>query len=318
MDKVNSIMNIMQSINYGFLDKNGNNIFDNEEVEYIFNSAYYLLSPEELLEKKVGVCWDQVELERKLFSEANIKIETYFIFIDDKKNLPSHTFLVYYTDNKVYWFEHSWYDEQGIHEYKSLNELLNDVEIKFRKSSENEVETGLDIHIYKYKKPNYNITCDQFYEYIYTQEEIYNYKLKKASIDDLDKLKYYKLKTIMDFSKYLSDKEMNKINNYINETISTFINQYSMIVYNKKNIGSVLIRKIEEGNLLDEIYIEKDYRNKKIGSSIIENCINNSNENIYLWVYKKNSKAIKLYKNFGFKVIDETDSRYYMEYSKTI
>lgn len=318
MDKVNSIMNIMQSINYGFLDKNGNNIFDNEEVEYIFNSAYYLLSPEELLEKKVGVCWDQVELERKLFSEANIKIETYFIFIDDKKNLPSHTFLVYYLGNKVYWFEHSWYNEQGIHEYDSLNELLNEVEIKFRKSSENEVDSGLDIHIYKYKKPNYNITCDQFYEYIYTQEEIYNYKLEKASINDLDKLKSYKLKTIIDFSKDLSDKEKNKINNYIDKTISLYINQYRMIVYNNKIIGCVLIRKIEEGNLLDEVYIEKDYRNKKIGSSIIKNCINNSNENIYLWVYKENNKAINLYKRLGFKVIDETDSRYYMEYSKTI
>ena len=31
------------------------------------------MSPEELLNKKIGVCWDQVELERKLFEENNIK-----------------------------------------------------------------------------------------------------------------------------------------------------------------------------------------------------------------------------------------------------
>ena len=39
-------------------------IFDDLEVEYTFNKVYYLMPPEELLNKKVGVCWDQVELER--------------------------------------------------------------------------------------------------------------------------------------------------------------------------------------------------------------------------------------------------------------
>ena len=168
MDNIQNIMDIMEQIEYGFLDNNGNNIFDDLEVEYTFNKIYYLMSPEELLKKKVGVCWDQVELERKLFEESNIKNETYFIYIDDKNKLPSHTFLVYYVDNKVYWFEHSWFDEKGIHEYNNLNDLLNDVEIRFIKSRENEVPNGLDDHIYKYNKPNYNISCDEFYNYIYS------------------------------------------------------------------------------------------------------------------------------------------------------
>ena len=30
------------------------------------------MSPEELLIKKVGVCWDQVELERKLFEDNDV------------------------------------------------------------------------------------------------------------------------------------------------------------------------------------------------------------------------------------------------------
>ena len=65
--------------------------------------------------------------------------------------------------------------------------------------------------------------------------------------------------------------------------------------------------------MLDEIYVEQEYRNKGIGTDIIKNVIN-ENDIIYLWVYKENVKAISLYKKLGFNVIDETDSRYYMKY----
>ena len=316
MDNIKKIMDIMEQIEYGFLDNNGNNICDNVDLEYTFNKVYYIMSPEELLNKKIGVCWDQVELERKLFEESNIKNETYFIYIDDKNNLPSHTFLVYYVNNKVYWFEHSWFDEKGIHEYNNLNDLLNDVEIKFIKSRENEVPKGLDVHIYKYNKPNYNISCNEFYNYIFTQKKIFNFKIETATINDLERIKYYKLKTIVEYAKNLSEEEMTKIDNYICESVSAFIKEYKNIIYNKKIIGSILVRKIDGGLLLDEIFIDKEYRNKGIGSLIIKNYVLDNDYNIYLWVYKDNIKAFNLYKKSGFKIKEETDSRYYMEFQK--
>ena len=318
MDNIQKIMNVMEEIEYGFLDNNGNNICDNVDLEDTFNKVYYLMSPEELLNKKIGVCWDQVELERKLFEENNIKNETYFIYIDDKNNLPSHTFLVYYVNNKVYWFEHSWFDEKGIHEYNNLNDLLNDVEIKFIKSRENEVPKGLDVHIYKYNKPNYNISCNEFYNYIFTQKKIFNFKIETATINDLERIKYYKLKTIVEYAKNLSEEEMTKIDNYICESVSAFIKEYRNIIYNKKIIGSILVRKIDGGLLLDEIFIDKEYRNKGIGSLIIKNYVLDNDYNIYLWVYKDNVKAFNLYKRLGFKIKEETDSRYYMEFQKNL
>ena len=36
-------------------------------------------------------------------------------------------------------------------------------------------------------------------------------------------------------------------------------------------------------------------------------------KNIFLWVYKENSKAINLYKKLGFTIKQETQSRYYMQ-----
>lgn len=316
MNDVKQIMKTMEKIEYGFLDKEGRNIFDDTNVDYVFNKVYYLMSPEELLKKKVGVCWDQVELERKLFNEKNIHNETYFIYLDDKQSLPSHTFLLYYKNNKVYWFEHSWYDEMGIHEYNNINSLLNDVEFKFRESKEAEVKSDFDVHIYKYNKPNYNISCDDYYKYIFTQEKVYNYRLKNASSNDIERIKYYKLKTIVDYANNLSDEEMKEIENYIGESVLSLINDYKNIIFNNKIIGSFLVKNIDEGLLLDEIFIEKEYRNMGFGSSIINELILENHNNIYLWVYKNNVKALMLYQELGFTLKDETDSRYYMEYLK--
>lgn len=314
MNDVKQIMNTMEKIEYGFLDKEGRNIFDDTNVDYVFNKVYYLMSPEELLKKKVGVCWDQVELERKLFNEKNIHNETYFIYLDDKQSLPSHTFLVYYENNKVYWFEHSWYDEMGMHEYNNINSLLNDVEFKFRKSKKAEAKSDFDIHIYKYNKPNYNISCDDFFKYIFTQAKVYNYRLINASSNDIERIKYYKLKTIVDYANNLSDDEMKEIDNYICESVLSLINDYKNIIYNNKIIGSFLVENIDKGLLLDEIFIEEEYRNMGFGSSIINELILENDDNIYLWVYKNNVKALKLYQELGFTIKDETASRYYMEY----
>ena len=53
-----------------------------------------------------------------------------------------------------------------------------------------------------------------------------------------------------------------------------------------------------------------------VEKTINKDIIDSVNSNIYLWVYKDNVKAIKLYNKLGFRIKDETDSRYYMEYLK--
>ena len=90
---------------------------------------------------------------------------------------------------------------------------------------------------------------------------------------------------------------------------------YLNIIINDKIIGSILITDLKEGKLLDEIYLEKEFRNIGIGTDIIREMLE-KNRNIYLWVYKENEKAISLYNRLGFIIVDETDSRYYMKYDK--
>jgi len=142
----------------------------------------------------------------------------------------------------------------------------------------------------------------------------FKYELLNASINDIERLKKYKQKNIFEYAKDLDDLEIEKINNYVNETIPKEVDEYKNIVLNKKIIGSFLLTKNGEDLLLEEIFIEEQYRNKGIGESVLRYILSNINNNVYLWVYKDNIKAIKLYNKLGFNIKEETDTRYYMEY----
>lgn len=141
------------------------------------------------------------------------------------------------------------------------------------------------------------------------------YILVKASKKDIPRLIKYKKNIIYMYSKDLSKEEKEKIDDYIFNSVNESLKDYLNIVINDKIIGSILITDLKEGKLLDEIYLEKEFRNTGIGTDIIRKMLE-KNKNIYLWVYKENEKAISLYNRLGFIIVDETDSRYYMKYDK--
>ena len=140
------------------------------------------------------------------------------------------------------------------------------------------------------------------------------YKLVKASKKDIPRLVQYKKDIIYMYSKDLAKDEKENINEYVITSVNEIYKDYYNIIIDDKIIGSVCIRDLENAKLLDEIYLEKEFRNKGIGTDIIRKIIEN-NESVYLWVYKENIKAVLLYKRLGFKIIDETEFRYYMEYN---
>ena len=141
------------------------------------------------------------------------------------------------------------------------------------------------------------------------------YKLSKSSEKDINRLIEYKNRTIYQYTKDLSNEEIDRINKYVTSEVLRLINDYCNIIVDNKIVGCILLTNNDHGKLLDEIYVEEEYRNKGIGTKIILDILNN-NDVVYLWVYKENEKAISLYKKLGFNVIEETESRYYMKYNK--
>lgn len=159
---IEDLMVIMNDIKYGYMDNKGE-IHNDANDE--FSELYKLQSPQETLENKIGVCWDQVELERYLFKKKNIEFKTYFIVHYDNDRCPTHTFLIYKDNNKYYWFEHSWERFRGIHEYQSLKELLFDIRDKFIKYELDNDFVPENLVLHEYKKPKYHISVQEFYNH---------------------------------------------------------------------------------------------------------------------------------------------------------
>ena len=155
------VMELMKDIKYGWVDKDNNKYIDDFEL---FSEKYILQSPTEIIKNKVGVCWDQVELERYYFKSNDWNIKTFFLVHYDGDKSPTHTFLTFEKDNKHYWFEHSWGTFVGIHEYNTEKELLLDIKNKFIKNDlNNYIPEHLDLH--QYKKPKYHISVQDFFNH---------------------------------------------------------------------------------------------------------------------------------------------------------
>ena len=156
------IMNLMKNIEYGWIDKNNNK---HNFVDETYSNNYILQSPNEVIKNKIGVCWDQVELERYYFKGNDWNIKTYFLVYYDGDKCPTHTFLTFEKNNKYYWFEHSWERFRGIHEYESLKKMLLDIRNKFIKHELNNDYVSKNLVLHEYKKPKYHISVQEFYNH---------------------------------------------------------------------------------------------------------------------------------------------------------
>lgn len=156
------IMNLMENIEYGWMDKTNNK---HTIVDEYYSDNYVLQNPKEIIKNKVGVCWDQVELERYYFKGNDWNIKTYFIVHYDNDRCPTYTFLTFEKNSKYYWFEHSWERFKGIHEYNSLKDLLIDVRDKFIKYELNDNYNKNNLCLYNYKKPKFHLNVLEFYKH---------------------------------------------------------------------------------------------------------------------------------------------------------
>ena len=140
--------------------------------------------------------------------------------------------------------------------------------------------------------------------------------IRKAELNDVDMLLDMKLDIILSSEEIaeLDKRELDKIVNYSEEEIRENLDDYKIIEdEDKPVIGIFALFGYDDGKLLDTIYVINSSRKKGIGTKIIKNIILNNYQPIYLWVYKSNKLAVKLYEKLNFKIKEETDTRYFMK-----
>ena len=150
-----NIKDKLDGIKLGYRDKEGNFY---SGFKYNFKDIYYLQSPKQLLESKVGCCFDQVELERELVSKLNVDCRTYYMMYPDDDIDYAHTFLIYKDSKKYYWLENAWLKYKGVHVYDSKDELFEDIVSKFVNTIPNGSINRVKLFMYDKPRAGLNYT----------------------------------------------------------------------------------------------------------------------------------------------------------------
>ena len=113
-----------ENIKYGWTNKNGEFREYNDSRQ---SKEYYFHSPQETVERKSGICGDQVLLEKDWFNHHNI--ENHIISFGFKDNIGNrigggHVFLIYVINKKYYYFENAFVPCANIIEFDTLDELI--------------------------------------------------------------------------------------------------------------------------------------------------------------------------------------------------
>lgn len=163
-----------KNIHYGFVDENGI-IYDgknNEIFQIGCQSKWRLSSPERLLKVKYGHCWDQVELERDWFKKHGYEYKTIYIWFlfDYYNSYTTHTYLIYKDNDKWKLFEHSDFENRGIHTFNTMKDAIKFQMEKYIEQNRKYNIVGDEeikhIHIYEYQKPKYGCNRIEFIDNI--------------------------------------------------------------------------------------------------------------------------------------------------------
>lgn len=132
------------------------------------------------------------------------------------------------------------------------------------------------------------------------------------------------IECIYDLSKHLVDEYENienidyeKVMNWIYEKIQMNIADYTCIYLDDNKVGYVHFSEEDGMHEIDDLYIFEAYQNQGIGTQVIQDCITQAKNIIYLYVFVRNIRAVDLYKRIGFKITETIrNSRYIMKYIK--
>ena len=123
-----------------------------------------------------------------------------------------------------------------------------------------------------------------------------NLRFVEATIEDAEEI-FAQAKELIDTYEDISSIDYDKVLAWMKRKIERNISQYRCVLAD--GIKCAWWRLCEDGEL-DDLYVLPGFRNMGIGSLIMEKCIEDTKQDLYLYVFSCNTRAISFYERFGF------------------
>ena len=125
-----------------------------------------------------------------------------------------------------------------------------------------------------------------------------NLRFVEATIEDAEEI-FAQAKELIDTYEDISAIDYEKVIAWVKRKIEKHIGEYCCVFSNGEKCA--YYRLCEDGEL-DDLYVRSSWRNCGIGSAILRKCLEESKENLYLYVFSGNERAISFYMRHGFTI----------------
>ena len=112
---------------------------------------------------------------------------------------------------------------------------------------------------------------------------------------------YRQATQLIDAYEDLSSIDYDRVLSWMERKISRNIEHYTCVTLDGEKCGYYCLR--DDGEL-DDLYVLPQYQNRGIGSRILQRCIRQTSNPLYLYVFLSNEGAIRLYRRFGFEMAE--------------
>ena len=96
--------------------------------------------------------------------------------------------------------------------------------------------------------------------------------------------------------------EYEKVLNWVRRKIEDNIRQYTCVYADGEKTGFFRLSDADGMAELDDLYILPEFRNRGIGTAIIQKCCAETGLPLMLYVFTKNTGAMALYRRLGFRI----------------
>lgn len=121
-------------------------------------------------------------------------------------------------------------------------------------------------------------------------------------------------KALIDQYEDVASIDYDKVLQWVRRKIDAQIGEYQRVLMDGDLAGYVHFHPDGERMELDDLYILPKYRGRGIGTAVVEKCCAETEKPVYLYVFRRNEGALRLYQRLGFEIVQEVgSSRYIMQ-----
>ena len=121
-----------------------------------------------------------------------------------------------------------------------------------------------------------------------------------ATADDIGAI-FAQCKALIDAYEDIESIDYDRVLDWSRQKIARHLAEYTRVVCDGATAGYFRLHPDGGQMELDDFYILPPFRNRGIGSAVLNRCVSEARLPIYLYAFVKNQRAIALYARMGFQ-----------------